>query len=308
MQVARSLDQPLTDRSVVLTIGRFDGVHLGHQQLITTAIDQAKKLGFVSAVLTWEPHPNSVIRPDQPLHLLTSLEERIELIGALNPDVLVVAPFTRETMATPAEAYMGQICHALPLRELWVGEDFAMGRGREGDIPRLMEIGTRLGYAVGTVRKVEVASGSVSSSRVRQLLLEGDVEGVQPLLGRAFSLQGLVVEGDKRGRTIGFPTANLAIDQMHVLPANGVYSSRVLHGSTWLPAVTNIGVRPTFAGLHRTVETHLLDWSGDLYGQTLRIAFLHRLRGEQKFNGIAELVAQIQRDADQARRLLASGE
>ncbi len=305
MQIARSLEHKLTDRPTVLTMGRFDGVHLGHQLLIRTAIEQAGFLGFTSAVLTWDPHPNAVIRPDQPLHLLTSLEERIELIAALGPELLIVAPFTRETMSTSAADYMRQVCMALPLRELWVGDDFAMGRGREGDIPRLMEIGRDLGYAVGTVAKAVVQGVPVSSSLVRQLLREGDVAGVVPLLGRPFSLRGIVVEGDRRGRTIGFPTANLAIDPVHVMPADGVYAGYVyLDDTTPLPAVTNVGLRPTFDGLHRTVEAHLLDWSGDLYGQSLRLNFLHRLRGEQKFNGIAELIAQISRDADHARSLL----
>jgi riboflavin kinase/FMN adenylyltransferase len=304
VQIARTLDQPLTDRPVVLTIGRFDGVHLGHQLLVRTAVERAQKLGFTSAVLTWEPHPNAVIRPDQPLHLLTNLEERIELIGALGPDLLVVAPFTRETMSTSAAVYMRHICVALPLRELWVGSDFAMGYKREGDIPRLMEIGRDLGYAVGTVNREDANGETISSSRVRQLLRAGDVEGVQPLLGRPFGLRGVVVEGDRRGRTIGFPTANLVIDAIHVLPADGVYACVVYLDGAPLPAVTNVGLRPTFNSTSRTVEAHLLDWEGDIYGHSLRIEFLHRLRGEQKFNGVAELVAQISRDAARARELL----
>jgi riboflavin kinase / FMN adenylyltransferase len=288
----------------VLTMGKFDGVHLGHRQLIGTAVNRARELGFVSAVLTWEPHPNVVLRPDSPPRLLTSLEEKAELIAALGPDLLVVAPFTAETKATSADAYMAQICAAMPLRELWVGEGFAMGRGRAGDVPSLMAIGRELGFAVGAVSKVLVGGLPVSASRVRELLADGDVVGAAALLDRPFGLRGLVVEGDKRGRTIGFPTANLQIDADHVLPADGVYACRVLLDGSRLPAVTNVGVRPTFDGLRRTVEAHLLDWSGDLYGRSLVVEFLHRLRGEQKFNGIEALVAQIRRDADAARELL----
>jgi riboflavin kinase/FMN adenylyltransferase len=285
-------------------MGKFDGLHLGHQQLIGTTVERARTLGLAAAVLTWEPHPNAVLRPGQPLQLLTSLEEKIELIGRLGPDLLIVAPFTAETKATSAEAYMRQIVAAVPVRELWVGENFAMGRGRAGDVPSLMLIGAELGFAVGAAKQVAAGGDPVSASRVRELLRAGDVEGAVALLGRPFGLRGVVVEGDKRGRTIGFPTANLSIAPEHVLPADGVYACRVYLDGEGLPAVTNIGVRPTFDGLRRTVEAHLLDWSGDLYGRSIRVEFLHRLRGEQKFAGIDALVAQIRRDADQARALL----
>ncbi|MFV9505772.1 MAG: bifunctional riboflavin kinase/FAD synthetase [Oscillochloridaceae bacterium umkhey_bin13] len=304
MDVAYALEPGLVTRSAVLTMGKFDGLHLGHRQLITTAVERAKLLGMQSVVLTWDPHPNAVIRPDQPLQLLTNLEEKIELISQLGPDLLVVAPFTRETMTTSAEAYLAQIAAAIPLRELWVGEDFAMGRGRSGDVPSLMLIGTQLGFAVGAVSKIVTNGDPVSASRVRELLRAGSVEAVVPLLGRPFGLRGVVVQGDQRGRTIGFPTANLQIAPEHVLPADGVYAGHVELNGTLHPAVTNLGVRPTFDGLRRTVEAHLLDWSGDLYGQSLRLTFLHRLRGEQKFDGIAALVSQIQHDANQARKLL----
>jgi riboflavin kinase/FMN adenylyltransferase len=304
VEVVYALSPAITNRPTVLTMGKFDGLHLGHQQLIGTTVERAALLGFGSAVLTWEPHPNAVLRPDQPLQLLTSLEEKIELIEAMGPDLLIVAPFTAETKATSADAYMRQIVAAVPLRELWVGEDFAMGRGRAGDVPSLMTIGTALGFAVGAVRQVAANDGPVSASRVRELLRSGDVAGAVGLLGRAFSLRGTVVEGDRRGRTIGFPTANLRIPPEHVLPADGVYACRVLLDGVELPAVTNIGVRPTFGSLGRTVETHLLDWSGDLYGRSIRVAFVNRLRGEQRFSGVEALVAQIKADAERARQIL----
>lgn len=304
MEIVRALEPGSADRPAVLTMGKFDGLHLGHQRLIATTIEHARALGIASAVLTWEPHPNAVLRPDQPLQLLTSLEEKIELIAHHGPDQLIIAPFTRATMTTSAAAYMAQIVAAIPVRELWVGEDFAMGRGRTGDVASLMVIGSNLGFAVGAVSKVIRDGMAVSASRVRELLGAGAVEAVAPLLGRPFGLRGLVVEGDRRGRTIGFPTANLQIGPEHVLPADGVYACRVYLNGVGLPAVTNIGVRPTFDGLRRTVEAHLLDWSGDLYGQSLRLEFSARLRGEQKFAGVEELIAQISRDAAQARALL----
>lgn len=306
MQIVRSLTPGLTEQPAVLTMGKYDGLHLGHQQLIRTTIERARELGMISVVLTWEPHPNAIIRPDQPLRLITLIDEKIARIADLGPDLLIIAPFTTETKSTSAEEYLAQIHAAVPLRELWVGEGFAMGRGRAGDVPSLMDIGRDLGFAVGAVREVRDDAAPVSASLVRERLDVGDVQAAQALLGRPFALRGLVVEGDKRGRTIGFPTANLQIDPLQILPADGVYACRAFlaDGSGNLPAVTNVGVRPTFDGLRRTVEAHLLDWSGDLYGQVVRLTFEHRLRGEQKFNGIDALVAQIRRDADAARQLL----
>jgi riboflavin kinase/FMN adenylyltransferase len=304
VEIVRDLAPGSAQQPAVLTMGKFDGVHLGHRRLIGTAVARARELGCISAVLTWEPHPNAVLRPDSPPLLLTSLDEKIALIAALGPDLLVVAPFTQATKATGADAYMAQICAAMPLRELWVGEDFAMGRGRAGDVHSLLAIGRELGFSVGAVAKVLVDGQPVSASRVRSLLAAGEVAGTAALLDRPFGMRGLVVEGDKRGRTIGFPTANLQIGADHVLPADGVYACRVFLEGVGLPAVTNVGVRPTFDGLRRTVEAHLLDWSGNLYGRTLYVEFIQRLRGEQRFNGIDALVAQIQKDADAARAVL----
>jgi riboflavin kinase/FMN adenylyltransferase len=305
MHIAYSLAEPLTRQPTILTMGKFDGLHLGHQALIGTVVEHARRHGFASAVLTWEPHPNLVTRPNQELLLLSSRTEKVAQIGALNPDWLIIAPFTKETMATSAEQYMRQICIALPLREIWVGEDFAMGRGRTGDVSALIGIGAELGFAVGTIKPVIIDGEPVSASRVRRLLADGRVADAITLLGRPYSMRAPIVEGDKRGRTIGFPTANLQLEAGHALPAYGVYACFVtLPDGSRHPAVTNIGVRPTFGSLRPTVEAHLLDWSGDLYGQVISVEFLHRLRGEQKFSGIDALKAQIAHDAAQARELL----
>jgi riboflavin kinase/FMN adenylyltransferase len=304
MQIAYSLEEQLTACPTVLTIGKFDGLHIGHQQLIRTTVEQARRLGFVSAVLTWEPHPGKVIRPDRELRLLTGSAERNRMIADFGVDFLLVAPFTHETMATPAAEYMAQICRTMPVREIWVGADFAMGRGREGDVPRLIEIGRDLGYAICTVAPIIIEGEAVSASRIRRLLSDGDTVAAAALLGRPFSLSGTVVAGDQRGRSIGFPTANLAIDPELMLPANGVYACRVYFAGEVQAAVTNIGMRPTFDGLRQTVEAHLLNWQGDLYGRNLRLEFLQRLREERKFSGIDELVAQIERDVAGARAIL----
>lgn len=308
MQIVRSLEPGLTTRPAVLTMGKYDGLHVGHQRLIRTAVERATTLDLLSVVLTWEPHPNAVLRPDQPLELITVLEEKIAQIAAIGPDLLIIAPFTATTKATSAEAYLREITAAVPVRELWVGEGFAMGRGRSGDVPSLMVYGRELGFAVGTVSEVRADGSAVSASVVRELLRIGDLAAASTLLGRPFALRGLVVKGDQRGRTIGFPTANLQPDPLQLLPADGVYACRAfLPGSDiGLPAVTNVGVRPTFDGLRRTVEAHLLDWSGDLYDQVVRLTFEQRIRGEQKFSGIDALVAQIQRDAATARACFAA--
>lgn len=306
MQIAYSLDTPLTDRPTLLTIGKFDGFHRGHQLLIRTAIERSHQCNCCSAVMTFEPHPATIIHPDWELKLLIDLEERIELIRQLNPDILIVAPFTRETMQTSAYDYMHQICSAVPLRELWVGGNFYIGHKREGDIPRLIEIGQELGYTVSSVSPLRIGNEPVSSSRVRRVLSEGKVEEANELLGRPFRLRGVVVEGDKRGRSIGFPTANLDIAQVYVRPASGVYAcvTFVEDEDMSIPSVVNVGVRPTFGGEVQTVESHLLDWEGTLYDKTVQVVFLHRLRGEHRFDGVEDLRAQIARDAARAREIL----
>jgi riboflavin kinase/FMN adenylyltransferase len=305
LQIARDLVPGLANRATVLTIGRFDGVHLGHQQLIRTTVERARALDMLSAVLTWEPNPRAVLQPGQPLQLLTDLDEKIEQIRRLEPDLLIIAPFTNEIRQLSAAEYMARICAAVPVREIWVGEDFAMGRGREGDIPRLMEIGRELGFAVGALSKSTMAGIPVSSSRIRELVLAGNVAGAGALLGRPFALRGLVTRGDGRGRQIGFPTANLQVNPDVVVPAHGVYACRTyLATGEVVPTVTNIGVRPTFDGTRQVVEAHLIDWQGDLYDQHLRIELLMRLRNERKFRGIDELVAQIRHDVAEARVVL----
>lgn len=305
MQIAYSLEKQLTNKATLLTIGKFDGFHKGHQLLIQTAVEQAQRCKCCSAVLTFDPHPDQVIHPERDIRLLTTLDERIELIATFNPDILIVLPFTPALMNTTAEAFMRQVCAALPLRELWVGANFSVGYRREGNISRLIEIGEQLNYSVGSVAPLLVEGAPVSSSRVRSLLRDGVVEGVEALLGRRFSVRGVVVRGDRRGHTIGYPTANLALNPIHALPAHGVYAcyATIETLPQRLPAIVNIGVRPTFAGSHPTVEAHLLDWDGNLYGQKIQLSFWYRLRGEQRFGGIDELREQIRRDEAQAREL-----
>jgi riboflavin kinase/FMN adenylyltransferase len=308
MNVVYGLPRPINELPTVLTVGVFDGLHRGHQQLIGGVVQRARAMGCQSAVLTFDPHPDLVIRPDQPRPLLTSIETRAEQISALGVDLLIITPFTTELMALTAQEFMLHVCDAVALRELWIGWDFALGRKREGDRRRLAEIGHDLGYTVHVAERVNLGHEAISSSRIRALLAAGDVATAEQLLGRPFAVQGEVVEGDKRGRTIGFPTANVAVPPIFVTPGNGVYVCRATVGDATYGAVTNVGVRPTFDGTRRTVEAYLLDFAEDIYGQTARLEFLHRLRGEQKFDGIGALVAQITHDVADARAWLAANE
>lgn len=305
MDIVHGLLSAINERPTTLTIGAFDGVHRGHQHLIGGTVRRARDLDCQSAVLTFEPHPDTVIHPDQGRLYLTSLEERSELIEALGADLLIVLPFTRELMQLTAQGFMSAICRAVALRELWVGWDFALGRKREGNLARLREIGHTLGYHVHPVDAFAFADGTqVSSTRVRDALRAGDVHGAARLLGRSFGVRGPVARGDQRGRTIGFPTANIMVGDEHMLPADGVYVCHATVGGVRYGAVTNIGMRPTFAGTRRTVEAYLLDFVGDIYDESVRLEFLHRLRGEQKFAGIAALVTQITADVAAARQWL----
>src|SRR5215207_6418468 len=305
MELVHGLLHSINEHATILTIGAFDGVHRGHQHLIESAVRRARELGCQSAVLTFDPHPDLVIHPERDRLYLTSLQERAELIERLGADLLIVMPFTRETMGLTAQDFMSKVCAAVVLRELWVGWDFALGRKREGDIARLRQLGQQLGYVVHPVAAFALADGTpISSTRIRSALAAGDLESAAMLLGRPFAVQGLVTKGDQRGRTIGFPTANVAVDQLHVLPADGVYVCHAEVGGQRYGAVTNIGVRPTFGGTRRNVEAYLLDFVDDIYGETLRLTLRQRLRGEKKFDGIAALVKQITADVAAARAWL----
>jgi riboflavin kinase/FMN adenylyltransferase len=305
MELVHGLLHPINEHATILTIGAFDGVHRGHQHLIGSAVRRARELGCQSAVLTFDPHPDLVLHPERERLYLTSLDERAEQIAALGVSLLIVLPFTREIMQLSAYDFMVQVRSAVALRELWIGWDFALGRKREGHLARLREIGQQLGYTVHPVDALVLADGTpVSSTRIRAALTEGDLDTATTLLGRHFAVQGVVVEGDRRGRTIGFPTANVAVHQHHALPADGVYACDAIVGGRHYGAVTNIGLRPTFDGKRRTVEAYLLDFADDIYGETLRLTMLHRLRGEKKFDGIAALVAQITNDVAAAREWL----
>jgi len=296
----------------VLTIGNFDGVHLGHRSILDTVVGRARSLGGEAVLLTFDPHPRKVLRPDSAPSLLTTLEQKVEHLAESQIDVVIVEPFDLEFARTPPEVFVHEYIHRqIAPREVYVGYDFHFGKDREGSMRLLAETGPKLGFSVTIIPEITVGERSVNSTRVRDLLSRGEVEEAGDLLGRPFSVRGSVVEGMKRGRGMGFPTANLA-PESEVLPSPGVYACAVrfldegdpARGEIF-PAVTNLGYRPTFDDQRDLVaEAHLLDFSGDLYGRKIDLAFLSLLRSEQKFESVEALRTQIGRDVEALRTWL----
>lgn len=297
-----------TLRRPVVTVGNFDGLHVGHRSILATVVERARAHQGDAVVYTFEPHPRKVLRAGSAPRLLTTLEQKLELIEAAGIDAVVVEPFTAEFARTSAEEFIrDHLQQRLRPLEVYVGYDFHFGRDREGSMRSLTELGPRLGFSVTIIPEVTMEAGGVNSTRIRSLLVESAVERAASMLGRPYTVRGLVVRGEQRGRTLGFPTANLAAEN-EVLPGAGVYAGwlRPLDrpGSGW-PAVTNVGWRPTFqrsAGVQ--VEAHLIGFEGDLYGQRVDLSFTRHLRAEQRFAGPGDLQQQIRRDVEQALELL----
>jgi riboflavin kinase / FMN adenylyltransferase len=289
----------------VLTLGVFDGVHLGHRALISAAVAEARARGLRSAAMTFAPHPAEVLAQEAAVQYLSSLPQRKALIRAVGAEIVVTLHFTREVASLTAEEFMADITRELGVVSLWVGPDFALGRGRQGNMSVLAEIGSRMGYSIQTVPAVVLDGAVISSSTIRALLLKGMIREATAMLGRPYTLEGEVRRGDGRGRHLGFPTANLQLDPRRVIPANGVYVVRASPGPTTLAGVANVGTRPSFGVNERNLEVHLLDFAADLYGQHLRVEFLERLRPEMRFGSTDELVAQMHHDAAAARAFLA---
>ena len=294
-------------RATVLTLGNFDGVHLGHQAILAALIARARALGGRAVVLTFEPHPVAVLAPGRAPLMLQTLHDRLASLAGLGVDVTVVQRFTRAFAALDPEAFVREfLLRHLELAHVVVGYNVNFGRDRAGTADTLRALGARLGFAVEVVGPVAAGDGGqVSSTRLRALLQEGDMPRARALLGRPYALRGRVVVGDRRGRTLGFPTANLHLRAGLLLPPDGVYAVGVEVDGRSHEGVLNIGVRPTFAGRRRTIEVHLLDFSGDLYRRWLVVKLIERLRGEQAFSGPEALRAAIARDVARARRVLA---
>ncbi len=301
MQVEEELTKLAPERATLLTIGVFDGVHLGHQHLIGQLKHQAAQRGLLSGVVTFQRHPQMVLSPQTRLPHLTDLEERIALLKGLGIELIVTLPFSNELARLSADEFISLLQQHLRMQGLVIGPDFALGRGREGDVATLSTLGKGLCFSLEVVTPVVVDGEVVSSTAIRRALLEGDMSKVHKLLGRHFSLKGRVIPGVERGRALGFPTANMDIDPEQALPANGVYTTLAYIGDEVRPSVTNIGTRPTFGDGERMVEVYLLGYEGDLYEYELQIELVERLRGEMKFAIAEELTTQIEKDVAQAK-------
>jgi riboflavin kinase / FMN adenylyltransferase len=302
-----SLEAPQTGTAV--TIGTFDGIHLGHRALIARTVATAQQDGLESAVVTWDRHPNTTLRPDKVPPLLTSQERKIELFEDLKQDLLVVLPFTRELSLWPPERFAKEVLAVgLGAKSIIVGRGWKFGHGGVGDVDLLSELGRDLGFEVQAIDLESAAGGPVSSSRVREAVARGDLELARELLLRPFDVDGIVEHGDDRGKSLGFPTANLSVDPRIVRPPRGVYAGRAHVDDQWYVAAINVGVNPTFGGDPDTspirIEAYLIDFDDDLYGRTVRVEFWQRLRDEQNFVTADALIEQMKKDVAETMALV----
>ncbi|MEW6716329.1 MAG: bifunctional riboflavin kinase/FAD synthetase [Chloroflexota bacterium] len=305
MENIRLLEQVKLEASW-LTIGSFDGVHIGHKKLIRSLVEGAHKRGRPAVVLTFEPHPVVVLRKGIAHYLLSTPEEKAQQMASLGVDYLITHPFNKQVAAMSALQFMQLLSDQLGLRYLFVGYNFALGHNREGDLYHLRGLGRKLGYTVRVFSPVRLSGEVVSSSGIRDLLTSGEVKKASEWLGRRYKLSGVVVRGDDRGKKLGIPTANLDIRADLVQPRAGVYACwAIINGDRW-GAVSNVGVRPTFEfqPVAPRVEAHLFDFEGDLYGQVISLEFLSRLREEKRFPNENALVDQIRGDIENARGML----
>ncbi len=305
MRIEQELAAVVPQRDTLLTIGVFDGVHAGHRRLLERLQLRAADRSLLSGVVTFDPHPQSVLHPDSELPWLSNVEDRVQAIKDLNIDLVAVLTFTHEVALLTSQQFMTMLKTHLRMRGIIVGPDFALGQGREGGIDRLHALGHQLGFSVETVPRYTVNGEAVSSTLIRQALAEGNTRKVQRMLGRYFHVGGTVVTSAKRGRELGFPTANIDISPQQALPGDGIYATIAHVDGGRFPSATNVGTRPTFGDMQRTVEAYLLNYKGDLYGRELRVEFVQKLRDEQRFPNSEELTRQIERDVQEVEVILA---
>jgi riboflavin kinase/FMN adenylyltransferase len=289
-----------------VTLGNFDGVHLGHLKIFQRLAERAKEIGGQSVVYTFQPHPFKVIHPDREFALLTSYEERARLIEASGVDVLICAPFDSGFARQSAEEFVERVLHdAIGAKVVLVGYDYAFGRGREGNIGLLKSMGERLGFEVEVISPVMMDGEVVSSSRIREAIKEGDITLANKMLGREYTLCGRVIRGHGRGKSLGYPTANILL-QNELKPKSGVYAVRVTVPAYERPlgGVANLGTNPTFGEKSLSFEVHIFDFSSDIYGEQVKVSLVERLRDEIRFPTVDHLVEQIRKDEEQARQLL----
>jgi riboflavin kinase / FMN adenylyltransferase len=309
MQLFRTFEELARhSQKVCLAIGVFDGVHLGHQRVIGQARNDARTTGGTSVVLSFDPHPLRVLRPDKAPLLLTSTDHKVALMGKLGADACLLLTFDKEFSLTTPEQFIDTVARQTNhLQEICVGTRFRFGHDRAGDVKLMEALAPKYGFVAKEIKSVMLGDEMISSTAIRQHVLNGQLDRAAEMLGRPFSILGTVEPGDHRGREIGFPTANLN-PHNEVLPPDGVYAVRVVIGSERLGGVVNIGVRPTFTDIppRRVLEVHILDVTRELYGHDIEVVFVSKLRNEQKFASVEELKAQISADIGTARSLLVS--
>jgi len=305
MEIIRDIRAPgVAVPSSVITLGNFDGIHLGHQALLRNAVADARARGIPSIVFTFDPHPLKVLAPRRAPGLLVTVEDKMQLFEAAGIDIVILQAFDNAFARLEAHDFVGQfLVQSLKLKKIWAGRDLRFGRSRLGTVDSLAAWGREWGFEVGIVEPVMIAGERVSSSRIRQLIDTGCVDQVHSMLGRYFHVSGKVVRGQRRGRDLGFPTANIE-SRTEVLPLDGIYATMIeVQGQSWSSA-TSIGLNPTFGEGPRTVEAFIFDFDRDIYDQDVKLSFVKRIRGEQKFSSVEALIAQMHQDVAAAKEIL----
>jgi len=303
MEIRQDLAGITPEKETLLTIGVFDGVHAGHRYLIKELNQQAQKKNLLSGVLTFSPHPQSVLQPHNEPTWLSSLEDRIKSLQELGVALVTVLSFTPELSQLSAQEFVALLKKHLKMRGLLIGPDFALGKGREGNANLLRSLGHKMEFSVIIASPFTVDDQIVSSTLIRQTLVQGDMVQVKKLMGRYFTISAKVIPADKRGRRLGFPTANLDVQPGQALPGNGVYATITHVDNKQFISATNIGTRPTFGNGRKTVETHLHNYEGNLYGKELEVEFIDRLRDEKHFDSLPDLKTQIKKDIERISRI-----
>ncbi len=304
MPIEQELASIAPQTETILTIGVFDGVHVGHRFLLGRLQSQAAERSLLSVAITFDPHPQSVLNQHSQLPWLSATTERVRQLRELGVDLVAVLTFTPEVAQLSAREFISLLKKHLKMRGMMVGSDFMLGRQREGTIALLRKLGEELEFSVETVSPYTIDGEVVSSTLIRQALAEGDTGKVHKLMGRYFHIAGRVIESDKRGRVLGFPTANLEIRPQQALPADGIYATITWVGDKRFSSATSIGTRPTFGEGKKTVESYLLNYKGDLYGKQVQVEFVERLRDERRFPSPEELKAQIEKDVREVEAIL----
>jgi riboflavin kinase/FMN adenylyltransferase len=304
--VEEELAKYASERETIITVGVFDGVHLGHKQLISELRKQADRKGMLSGIVTFRQHPEDLFNSKTKLPFLTDIETRARLLRDEGIDIIVLLSFTRELSRLDSRSFIGLLVKYLKMRGIVIGPDFALGKDREGDVAALNRLGDEMGFAVTVVPPLKINGEVVSSTSIRKAMAEGDMEKVHRLTGRYFSLHGKVVAGTGRGEGLGFPTANLDVNSGQALPPDGVYAGLAHINGKIYQSMTNVGKDPTFGAAERTIESYLIDYSGDLYGHEISVDFVARLRNEKKFSSVEELKKQVAEDVRRGKTILES--